>query len=109
MYYVAPDGKVYDDGMGDHTRAYGVDPIGHRFSLEPHVVERLTARYYVDHPPAAVGGLSPERVAEIRSRFPIGDAIARLTSVVGIKPCAPCKRRQQALNQLGDRAARYFR
>ena len=29
----------------------------------------------------------------------LGDAIAKLTSAIGIKPCTPCKARQDALNK----------
>jgi len=28
-----------------------------------------------------------------------GDVVARMTSAVGIKPCAPCKQRQAKLNR----------
>lgn len=28
-----------------------------------------------------------------------GDVVARMTSAVGIKPCAPCKQRQEKLNR----------
>lgn len=28
-----------------------------------------------------------------------GDLIAKLTTALGVRPCPPCKRRQQALNQ----------
>jgi len=30
----------------------------------------------------------------------LGDAIARVTMAVGIKPCGGCKKRQAALNRL---------
>ena len=30
----------------------------------------------------------------------LGDAIARVTSAVGLKPCGGCRRRQQRLNRL---------
>jgi hypothetical protein len=30
----------------------------------------------------------------------LGDVVAKVTSAVGIKPCGPCKRRQEALNKL---------
>jgi len=109
VYYVGPNGRVFDDGFGDQLRAYGVDLDGRRYALLPEVEERLTARYMADHPPMSFGALSAERVAAIRSRFPIGDAIAKVTSAVGIQPCAPCKKRQAALNALGDRFARAFR
>lgn len=29
----------------------------------------------------------------------VGDAVARMTSAVGIKPCAPCQQRQRKLNR----------
>lgn len=29
----------------------------------------------------------------------VGDVVARATSAVGIKPCAPCKQRQATLNR----------
>lgn len=35
-----------------------------------------------------------------RHYVPLGDAIARATSALGVKPCAPCKQRQEALNRL---------
>ena len=105
MYFVAPDGKVYDDGRGDWSNAYGLSADRRTYALAPDVAAQLTDRYYADHPPAAIGALAPETVAEIRSRFPIDDVIAKLTGAVGIAPCAPCKRRQAALNQFGDRFA----
>ncbi len=108
MYYLAHDGQTYDDGLGDVAGAYGLDVYGRRFALEPEVATHLTARYYADHPPEAIGGLSSEHIAEIRGRFPIGDVIARLTSALGVKPCAPCKRRQATLNQFGDRMAKFW-
>lgn len=39
-----------------------------------------------------------------KSRLPIGDAVAKVTSAVGIMPCGGCKQRQQTLNDLGDKA-----
>lgn len=54
-------------------------------------------------------GLTPAEIAQAqreelaRLRRPAlrgaGDVVARMTSAVGIKPCAPCKRRQAALNR----------
>jgi len=35
----------------------------------------------------------------INQPLPLGNAIARITSAVGIKPCSSCKERAQALNQ----------
>lgn len=105
MYFVGPDGQVRDDGWGDWTNAYGRREDGTQWHLPPSDTAALTQAWYRDHPPVAVGGMSPEKVAEIRSRFPIGDVIAGLTSKLGIEPCAPCKRRQAMLNHLGDRVA----
>jgi len=42
----------------------------------------------------------PVRVPLPTRQFGLGDAIARATRAVGIQPCAPCKRRQAALNRL---------
>lgn len=39
----------------------------------------------------------PDRKAADRG---LGDAIARWTSAVGIKPCGGCEKRQEALNRL---------
>lgn len=43
------------------------------------------------------------RCAELRLRPTrmrgAGDLVARITTAVGVKPCEPCKRRQQALNR----------
>lgn len=30
----------------------------------------------------------------------LGDAVARVTSAVGVKPCGGCKKRQEALNKM---------
>lgn len=30
----------------------------------------------------------------------LGDTIAKLTSAIGIKPCDPCKKRQELFNKL---------
>ncbi len=108
MYFLAPDGNIYDDGRGDWSHAYGVAEDGRTYALGHFATEQLTTRYYAEHPPAAIGSLKPEAVAEIRSRFPIGDVIAKLTGAAGIQPCAPCKRRQAALNQFGERVAGVF-
>jgi hypothetical protein len=86
MYYLAQDGRIYDDGKGEATSpAYGLDPWGRRVELSPAVSKDLTERF-------------------LRERGPgLGDLVARATSAVGIKPCPPCKRRQEYLNQLGTR------
>jgi len=105
MYYQGPDGNVYDDGRGDASRPYGLDASGRPYELAPHVEDDLMQRFVANHPPATTP-LSPAKLAELveiqKSRFPIGDVIARLTGAVGIQPCAPCKRRQEALNRAGD-------
>jgi hypothetical protein len=36
--------------------------------------------------------------AEGKLRLPLGDAVAALTTAVGVKPCGKCKQRQEALN-----------
>lgn len=40
---------------------------------------------------------STNRAAPMRG---LGDAVARVTSAVGVKPCGGCKKRQEALNRL---------
>lgn len=35
--------------------------------------------------------------------FRLGDAVARVTKFVGIKPCAPCTKRQARLNKFSDK------
>ena len=52
--------------------------------------------------------IAPEAIAEMRSMFPLGDIIAKLTSSVGIEPCEPCKRRQERLNEIGARMTRWM-
>ena len=37
--------------------------------------------------------------AEAVKQFGMGDVVARATKAVGIKPCAPCAKRQAALNK----------
>jgi hypothetical protein len=99
MFYVAIDQKIYDDGHGMNTApGYGLNEFNERYELDQAEAEALTKRYE--------DALSL-RVA--RSRFPIGDAVARMTQAVGIQPCPPCKRRQAALNQFGDRVADWWR
>ena len=39
------------------------------------------------------------RVAQAPRMRGAGDVVARMTGAVGIKPCAPCKRRQAAMNR----------
>ena len=39
------------------------------------------------------------RVPGLKDDVGLGDVVARATTRVGIKPCAPCKRRQAALNR----------
>jgi len=117
VYYLGPDGKVYDDGRGDGERSYGVGPTGQPYELAPAAEAELLWRYREDHSRDA--GLSPDKLAQLqalKSRIPLGDVIARITGAMGIQPCAPCKQRQAALNRAGDwgaeqasRAVRFFR
>ena len=47
--------------------------------------------------------LTDEAAATIRREYRmrgLGDAVARVTGAVGVRPCAGCKRRQQKLNEL---------
>jgi hypothetical protein len=97
LFYVAIDQRIYDDGHGMHTApAYGLNEFNERYELDPADAEALTKRY--------------EDVLALRStsRLPIGDAVARVTRAVGMQPCPPCKRRQAALNQFGDRVADWW-
>lgn len=109
MYYVGPDGQTRDDGWGDWTNAYGVEDDGTQYHLDPELASELTQRWYAEHAPPAIGGFSPGQVAEIRSRFPIGDVFSKITGALGIDECAPCARRKAALNAFGDRVAGAFR
>ena len=36
----------------------------------------------------------------VRQTHGLGDVVAGVTQAVGVKPCAPCKRRQALLNRL---------
>lgn len=91
MYYVAEDGQVYDDGRGGVTApAYGVSPYGDRYELRPADAHALTERFFSDHGRG------------------LGDLVASATNAVGIAPCAPCKRRQEWLNDFGARIGRMF-
>lgn len=38
--------------------------------------------------------------AHAHERYGAGDGVAAITKLVGIQPCAPCKKRQQLLNRL---------
>jgi hypothetical protein len=93
MYYVGQDGQIQDDGHGlDTAPAYALSRDGSRLELEPPLAEDLTRRF----------------LTENRSRLPIGDLVAAVARGFGIEACAPCKRRQAALNRFGDRVARPF-
>jgi len=35
----------------------------------------------------------------LRQAVPSGDFVAGITTAIGVKPCAPCKQRQAAMNQ----------
>lgn len=39
-------------------------------------------------------------VPGLQRQVGLGDVVAGMTRAVGIKPCPPCKRRQDALNRL---------
>lgn len=94
MYYVAPDGRFYDDGRGTETApAYGVSADGSRHELDEGYAFALTERFARD----------------AASAFPIGDYVARVTKAFGFEPCTPCEERRRALNRLGDRAASLWR
>lgn len=86
MFYIGLNGEIMDDGQGDGV-AYALGPWGERRELLPEDAQRLTEQWRMQQ----------------KSRLPVGDWVARATSAVGIAPCSPCKRRQMALNELGDR------
>lgn len=50
-----------------------------------------------------------QRHGLVPNPLPMGDWVAGMTSRVGIKPCPPCKRRQQAMNEFGNKIARFWR
>ncbi|HUQ70681.1 MAG TPA: hypothetical protein VM165_14220 [Planctomycetaceae bacterium] len=69
----------------------GVTQDGH--ALNRRTVSKFRAKYGVaddqqDAPPSA-----PRKLRGL------GDVVAAVTSAVGIKPCGPCKARQEALNR----------
>ena len=37
----------------------------------------------------------------LREPVRLGDAVARITSAVGVKPCSPCEQRRRWLNERG--------
>jgi hypothetical protein len=39
------------------------------------------------------------RVPFLRQPVAAGDAVARMTQAIGVKPCEPCKERQARMNQ----------
>lgn len=92
MFYIVSN-QVFDDGYGMETApAYGLDTRGVRYELPPEQARELTSRYQ----------------ALVASRLPLGNAVARMTKAVGIQSCAPCQRRQAAMNEFGDRIAGWF-
>jgi hypothetical protein len=94
MLYVATNGQLYDDGYGMQTApAYAMNERNERVELAPEVSQRLTEVFRQSY----------------ESRLPLGDAVARVTGAFGMKPCAPCQKRQAALNRFGDRVARWWR
>lgn len=48
------------------------------------------ARAHAQHAPALI--------AQPPKPMGLGDLVAKVTGAFGVKPCAPCKKRQQALN-----------
>jgi len=100
VYFIAPDSNIYDDGHGMTTwPAYGVDEYDRRYELDATDAAALTQQWKTD---------SNLRDSGSRSRFPIGDAVARVTKAVGIAACVPCQQRQATLNKFGDRLAGYW-
>jgi hypothetical protein len=115
VFYVAPDGRILDDNMGGGHSPYALDARGQRHAVPPQIASVLASRWEASlatqpaqarQPAPPPMPVAPEAIAEMRSMFPIGDLIAKLTSSVGIQPCEPCKRRQEMLNAIGDRMAR---
>lgn len=123
MYYYL-DGRIEDDGRGMATApAYIVSSkTGARHELPPATAQQLTQAFRTSaiqavkcsvcqnfawseqHDPAALNGAYHHPACGLlRQRLPFGDYIARASRAVGVQPCAPCKRRQAALNELGDR------
>jgi hypothetical protein len=90
VYYVSANGQIYDDSYGMNSApAYGIDGNGERYELAPDESAALTQRF----------------ARETAGRLPIGNAIARVTKAVGMKPCTPCAKRQAALNGFGNAIA----
>jgi hypothetical protein len=124
LFYVAANGSIQDDGLGDGHPPYAVDARGQRHPVTGDIGRVLASRYAEFArsqppqqraaasmtPPSPAAGMpfTPQDVAAMRSMFPLGDIVASLTSAVGIQPCEPCKRRQEMLNSVGDRFARRF-
>jgi hypothetical protein len=89
MFFVSPEQSILDDGYEMQTApAYGLNQDGTRYELDSEYAFQLTRRW----------------IDSRKGRFPLGNAVARVTKSVGIEPCEPCEQRQHALNQLGDRA-----
>lgn len=134
MYYVAPDGRIQDDGLGGEHPPYALDARGQRLPVPPQISNILAMRYEEEvvrrapqprpmpqapMPQAPMQAAPPPQpnvampftaqdVQAMTNMFPLGDMIAKLTSAVGIQPCEPCKRRQEMLNAIGARATRRF-
>lgn len=56
-------------------------------------------------PPMLVCKLDPDNKPEDLALAPepskgLGDTVAKITTALGIKPCRPCKKRQEWLNKL---------
>ena len=74
-----------------------------RYRNDPRLYHRLLNTDPRRHPwrrwgwtPNQIAAAQQHERARLRC---VGDVVARMTSAVGIKPCAPCKRRQAALNR----------
>lgn len=90
MYYAAPDGRIYDDGRGMVTApAYGLTEYNERYELPEPSARALTEQFLREQGRG------------------LGDMVAAATGAVGIKPCSPCKRRQEILNRFGQRVANF--
>lgn len=94
MYFVSPDQSILDDGYEMQTApAYGLNADQTRYELDSEYAFQLTRRW-----------ISENKRRVPLSRFPLGDAVARVTRAAGIEPCEPCNHRKDVLNRLGDRA-----
>jgi hypothetical protein len=110
LYYIATNQRgnkeVFDDGLGASTAPpYGVTSSNRRYELTPGaqlaLMDQWNASYSTE--------IFAVREHKERSALPLGDAVARVTSSLGLKGCVPCKRRQDLLNHLFDPVMDYWR